>query len=171
MNTIYLTTSSIFIQKQDIPYSQIIINKFVESCLKLDVSIFEPYMHEDDVFEDKEKYSFLAQLHRMFDEFARDTLDDFTVSIKETVCNGCLKGQPVKHFKVSNNATKKPLDEFAFMIEVEKGILKDIYRCYDFKGGRTCTIGGGSSGFPAIEMSYDVVMKSKREYFASKALK
>lgn len=171
MNTTHLTTSSRFVQKQNISYSQIIIDKFIESCLRLDASIFEPYMHEDDVFEDKEKYSFLAQLHQMFDEFARDTLDDFSVSIKETVCNDCLKGQPVKHFNVSNNATKKPSDEFAFMIEVEKGILKDIYRCYDYKGGRTCTIGGGSSGFPAIEMSYDVVMKSKREYFASKALK
>ena len=171
MDTIHLTTSSTFIQKRDIPYSQSIIDNFIESCLKLDVSIFEPYMHEDDVFEDKEKYTFLAQLHSMFDEFARDTLDDFTVLIKDTVCNGCVKGQPVKHFKVVNNATKKPLDEFAFMIEVEKGILKDIYRCYDYKGGRTCTIGGGSSGFPAIEMSYDVVMKSKREYFASKAVK
>ena len=171
METIRLTTSSKFVQKQNIPYSKKIIDKFIESCLKLDVSIFEKYMHEDDVFEDKEKYTFLAQLHSLFNEFARDTFDDFTVSIKDTVCNGCLKGQAVKHFKVVNNATKKPKDEFAFMIEVEKGILKDIYRCYDYKGGRTCTIGGGSSGFPAIEMSYDLVMKSKREYFASKTLR
>lgn len=76
MNTIHLTTSSKFIQKEDIPYSQIIINKFTESCLKLDVSIFESYMQEDEVFEDKERYSFLAQLHLMFNEFTRDTLDN-----------------------------------------------------------------------------------------------
>ncbi len=122
MDTIHLTTASKFIQNQNITFSQIISDKFIECCLKLDVYIFEPFMQEDDVFEDKEKYSFLVQLHKMFDEFARDTLDDFTVSIKDTICNGCLKGQPVKHFKVSNNATKKPLGEFAFMIEVEGSI-------------------------------------------------
>ena len=169
MNTIHLTTSSKFIQKQDIKYSQIIIDKFIECCLKLDASIFEPYMHEDDVFEDKEKYIFLAQLHGMFDEFARDTLDDFSVAIKDTFCKGCLQGQPVKHFKVTNNLTGKPLDEFAFMIEVQDGVLKDVYRCYDYKGCRTTTIGGGKSGFRAITMSYDLVMKERRAYLASKA--
>lgn len=63
-------------------------------------------MNEDDVFEDKEKYIFLAQLHGMFDEFARETLDNFTILVKDTVCKGCLKGQPVKHFKVSNSIYK-----------------------------------------------------------------
>ncbi len=170
MTTIHLTTSSKFTQKHNIPFSQTIVDKFVECCLKLDVSIFEPYMHEDDVFEDKEKYTFLVQLYGMFNEFARDTLDDFSVTIKDTFCKGCLQGQPVKRFKVTNNLTKKPLDEFAFMIEVQDGVLKDIYRCYDYEGCRTTTIGGGKSGFPAIKMSYDVVMKSRREYFASKKI-
>lgn len=171
MNTIHLTTSSKFIQEQNVPYSQTIIAKFVECCLKLDASIFEPYMHEDDVFEDKEKYTFLAQLHGMFDEFARDTLDDFSVALKDTFCKGCLQGQPVKHFKVTNNLTKIPLDEFAFMIEVQDGVLKDIYRCYDFKGCRTITIGGGNSGFPAITLSYDLFIKDRKRYLASKASK
>ena len=167
MNTVHLTTSSRFIHKNDVPYSQIIIDKFIESCSKLDASIFEPYMHEDDVFEDKEKYAFLAQMHGMFDEFSRDTLDDFTVSVKDTVCKGCVKGQPVKHFKVSNNVTKKPLDEFAFMIEVEKGILKDIYRCYEYEGCRMYTLGGALS-HKNIQVSYDLMMKSRKEYWASK---
>lgn len=171
MGTIHLTTSLKFIQKQNTPYSQIIIAKFMESCLKLNASIFEPYMHEDDVFEDKEKYLFLAQLHSMFDEFARDTLGDFTVAVKDTVCTGCIKGQPVKHFKIINGAAKKPVHQFAFMIEVKEGILKDIYRCYDYKGCRMITTGGGTNGFPEIKMSYDVVMKSKKEYLASKKLK
>ncbi len=170
MNTIHLTTSSRFTQRQDIPYSQIIIDKFIESCLKLDASIFEPYMHEDDLFEDKEKYIFLAQMHGLFDEFKRDTSNDFRVSVKDTFCNGCLKGQPVKHFKVTNNATKKPLDEFAFMIEVEKGILKDIYRCYEYEGCRMYTLGGALS-HKNIQVSYDLMMKGRKEYLSSQKLK
>ena len=168
MNTVHLTTSSKFIQKQNIPYSQIIIDKFTESCLKLDTSIFEPYMQEDEVFEDKEKYLFLAQLHGMFDEFISDSFKNFSVSVKDSVCKGCSKGRPVLHFKVTDNKTKKSLDEFAFMIEEEEGILKDIYRCYDYKGCRTYTMGGKAKGFPEIEISYDLFIKGRKEYFASK---
>ncbi len=171
MNTIHLTTSSKFIQKQNIPYSQIIIDKFIESCLKLDASIFEPYMHEDDVFEDKEKYTFLAQLHGMFDEFARHAFNDFTVTVNDSICKGCVKGQSVKHFKVFNSIAKKPLHEFAFMIVINDGILKDIYRCYDYKGCKTITIGGGVSGFPALTLSYDLFIKDRKKYLASKESK
>ncbi len=167
MSTIHLTTSPKFIQKQNTSYSEIIANKFIDSCLKLDASIFEPYMHEDDVFEDKEKYNFLAQLHGMFDEFARHAFNDFTVKVNDSICKGCVEGQPVKHFKVFNSIAKKPLHEFAFMVEVDNGLLKDIYRCYDYKGCRMTTI-GGTKGFPAIKMSYDLVMKSRKEYLASK---
>ena len=38
MDAIHRTTSSTVIQKQDIPYPQIIIDKFTESYLKLDAS-------------------------------------------------------------------------------------------------------------------------------------
>lgn len=167
MNTLHLKVTSKFIKNQNIDYSQNIIDKFIESCLKLDASIFEPYMNEDDVFEDKEKYIFLSQMHSMFSEFARDTLDDFKVEVINTVCKGCVKGEPAKHFKVTNNATKKPLDEFAFMIEVEKGILKDIYRCYEYDGCRMYTLGGALS-HKNIQVSYDLMMKSRKEYLASK---
>ncbi|MEJ7827212.1 MAG: hypothetical protein WKF91_03425 [Segetibacter sp.] len=163
MNAIHLITSSHFIKHRNTFYSQTIIDKFIECCLKLDASIFKPYMHDDDVFEEKEKYAFLAQLYGMLDEFARDTLDDFTVTLKDTICNGCVKGYPVKHFKVRNNESQKSIGEFAFLIEIEKDILKDIYRCYDYKGCRTCTIGGGTTGLPVIEVSYESLMKSYRE--------
>ncbi len=72
MSNIHLITSSKFIQNQNTSYSQIIIDKFIESCLKLDASIFEPYMKEEELFEDKEKYLFLGKLRDMFNEFLHD---------------------------------------------------------------------------------------------------
>lgn len=75
--------------------------------------------------------------------------------------------EPVFHFKVAT-IKEKPIDEFAYLLEVEEGILKDIYRCYHHNGCRTYLIGDKSKGFPEIEIIYDVFMKSKKEYFASK---
>ncbi len=170
MNTIHLTTSFEFIQKKNITYSQIITDKFKESCLKLDVSIFEPYMQEDEVFEDKEKYLFLAQVKELFTEIKSKALQDFKVKIKDTVCKGCSEGKPVFHFKVVTTE-EKTIEEFAYMIEVDGGILKDIYRCYDYKGCRTYMMGDKSKGFPEIEISYDLFMKGRKEYFASNKIK
>ena len=49
METIHLKTSKSFIEREDFSQSKKVIEKFIESCLQLDISIFEPYMHEDDV--------------------------------------------------------------------------------------------------------------------------
>lgn len=60
--TVHLTTSDIFQQVAQVNQSENIVDAFIESCKALDASIFEPYMEEDNVFEDKSKYLFLASM-------------------------------------------------------------------------------------------------------------
>ena len=74
---IHLNTSTAFKQHAEPSQSQLIINAFIESCKALDASIFEPFMEEDNVFEDKNKYLFLAELKSLFDSYKPK--DDFTV--------------------------------------------------------------------------------------------
>ncbi len=39
----HLKTSTSFFQKENKDHSQLVIDKFIEACLQLDASIFEPY--------------------------------------------------------------------------------------------------------------------------------
>src|SRR5256885_1085146 len=133
MKTTHLKTSKSFIKREDFSQSKKVINKFIESCLWLDISIFEPYMHEDDVFEDKEKYKFLADLKRSFDNVRNLTKSDFEITIEDRKCNGCSLGKMVKHFKVVNNKTSNYIGSFGFLIDEENGLLKNIYRCNRYK--------------------------------------
>ena len=133
METIYLKTSVSFIEGENFSQSKKVIDKFIASCMQLDISIFEPYMHEDDVFEDKEKYMFLADLKRSFDNIRSLTQSDFNITIEDRKCNGCSLGNTVKHFEVFNNKTNSYIGSFGFLIDVENGMLKNIYRCLRYK--------------------------------------
>lgn len=131
---IHLKTKVNFQQQQDIDESKIIINKFIEACNNLDVSIFEPYMDEDkDVFEDKEKYRFLERLHGIFEEYRRVTFDDFLVTNTPTICNGCSQGKRVQQFKIYGVEQACIIGEFGYVIEVKDGFLKDIYLCFSYE--------------------------------------
>ncbi len=70
--TVHLTTCNTLQEEAKIDQSQNIIDAFVESCKVLDASIFEPFMEEDTVFEEKNKYLFLAGLKVLFDSY-KDT--------------------------------------------------------------------------------------------------
>ncbi|MDQ6763813.1 MAG: hypothetical protein M3015_14460 [Bacteroidota bacterium] len=133
METIHLKTSKSFIEREDFSQSKKVIDKFIESSLQLDISIFEPYMDEDDVFEDKEKYMFLADLKRSFDNIRNLAESDFNITIEDRKCNGCSSGKMVKHFEVFNKKTNSYIGSFGFLIDVENGILKNIYRCLRYK--------------------------------------
>ena len=50
-------------------YSKEIAGKFIESCLKLDASIFEPLIEEDEYFQDLDKYRFLDSMKKVFQPF------------------------------------------------------------------------------------------------------
>jgi hypothetical protein len=133
METIHLKTRKSFIAREDFSQSKKVIDKFIASCMQLNISIFEPYMNEDDVFEDKEKYKFLADLKRSFDKIRNLTQSDFKITIEDRKCNGCSLGNTVKHFEVFNNKTNSYVGSFGFLIDVGNGMLKNIYRCLTYK--------------------------------------
>ena len=41
---IHLVTKETFLKENDVNKSQLIIDKLIESCIELDISIFEPYI-------------------------------------------------------------------------------------------------------------------------------
>lgn len=157
-DTLHLKTSKRFKEAKQTSESQLIVDGFIKACLHLNASLFEPFMAEDRIFEDKEKYLFLAELHSIFKEIRRKAPDDFTVQIKDTFCKGCEIGKAVKHFIVNSRQLTDEAGHFAFLIEVQDGILIDIYRCYDYEGCKTYPFRLGPN-VPPIEMSYDLVMK------------
>ena len=93
--TIHLPTSDSFQQHVQLDYSQLIINAFIESCKALDASVFEPFLEEDDVFEDKNKYLFLASLKSLFDSYKSRQHLVAEVYLNEGTCQGCKYGKPV----------------------------------------------------------------------------
>jgi hypothetical protein len=129
----HLKTSKSFVEHLDGNKSKEVVDKFIESCLHLDASIFEPYMQEEDVFEDKGKYRFLADLKKLFDKAKMLAGVDFKVNIEDRNCRGCTLGGIVKHFEVVNNKSNNYIGSFGFLIDSEDGMLKNIYRCLNYK--------------------------------------
>jgi len=127
--TIHLTTSDSFQHESQIDHSKLIIDAFVESCITLDASIFEPYMDEENVFEDKDKYLFLASIKELFDSYKDKKAVIINVDVEDDTCKGCQYGKPIKLFSVKGRGRIIFTGQFAYRINVEKGILIDIYRC------------------------------------------
>ncbi len=163
MTTIHLRSNTRFREQQDLNQSQLVISKFIEACISQDASIFEPYMQEDDVFEDKEKYLFLAQLKDLFAEIKSEIRIPYYMTVRDSECCGCPegKGKLVKHFELKHRLSHSVLDGFAFLIDTENGILKDIFRCYDYAGCLKVSLGG--DGLPTIQVSRDLWRKSQKE--------
>jgi hypothetical protein len=137
-NTVlHLKTKESFHQCRDIERSETIITAFIEACSKLNAGIFEPFMNEDDCFEDKGKYEFLSALQKKLKHHRKRVGNTFIVSVEDTVCNGCSYGKPVKSFyfyssdeeKNSTKGTAKFSKGFGYLIDIQDGILKDIYEC------------------------------------------
>ena len=159
---IHLKTTLSFQEKVTIDESTLIVQKFIDACMLLDVSIFEPFMNEDDNFEDKDKYRFLERLHKSFEEYRQDLLDDFFVERITTICEGCSYGKRVEQFKIYEGESKKFYDDFGFLIDEANGKLIDIYQCNQYKGCKMITIGGGNSNFPEITISEQVLRSEQR---------
>jgi hypothetical protein len=101
----------------------------MDCCKALDASIFEPYMDEDSIFENKDKYLFLADLKALFDSCKENKSIAINVSVEDGTCMGCKHGMDIKIFKVKGWGRVLFSDSFAYVIEKERGVLKDIYRC------------------------------------------
>ena len=126
---IHLTTSESFQKEAPSNKSEKIVDAFIESCKALDASIFEPFMEENNVFEFKNKYLFLASLKTLFDTFKNDKPVSLDIVVNDGICNGCKYGKLVKIFSVNGWDSVKYNDRFAYVIEKENEVLKDIFRC------------------------------------------
>lgn len=132
LSSVHLTTSDVFKEQSQVLQSERIIEAFNKSCIELDASIFEPYMQEDDIFEDKNKYLFLAELKTLFDSFKDKKAVKIIVSHSKGTCSGCSMGKRVSVFDVRGLGRILFTDKFGFVIDIKDGILIDIFRCQLF---------------------------------------
>ncbi|WP_281541561.1 hypothetical protein [Maribacter aestuarii] len=102
--------------------ARLIINSFIDACTKLDTKIIEPLLDEDQYFEEKDKYRFLAFLKGQFD-FARSKGFDSTI-LKYGECGMCVMGHSTYEFYGADGKIR-----FAYIIEQRDGEVKDIYNC------------------------------------------
>ncbi|WP_282055668.1 hypothetical protein [Maribacter luteus] len=109
--------------------AQKIIEKFIKACLALDASIFEPMIEENQYFEEKDKYRFLASLQEQFDwAVARGAKD---VIMRKGKCGLCVIGHETYEFYGN-----KQTPEFAYIINTNKHGVKDIFLCNGSSGRR-----------------------------------
>jgi len=104
--------------------SNIIISKFHEACEKLDASIFEPFIKEDDVFEDVGKWEFLEKLKDLF-EFSKLDLGVELLARQKGHCTHCHPDAEVTEY--ADPLTGKV--HFAYFFEIQEGQLTDVYSC------------------------------------------
>ena len=131
--TQHLTTTKKFLDNKNPEGTATVIEQFIEGCKKLDAGIIEKVIDEDDVFENKSKYEFLANLKELFGIIKSKKTDQLNVIATDDHCKGCSFGKPVKIFSVYTSGSTKPFWDFAFVIEIDKGVLKDIYQCNLFR--------------------------------------
>lgn len=102
-------------------------SKFIESCQKLDASIFEPYINEEEYFQNLDKYRFLQSLKDEFDRVKRMGIER-TILIEGT-CEECYKGQKSYQFYGKN-----VIPEFSYVIHKKSGDIVDILMCNSSSG-------------------------------------
>ena len=104
------------------PQSEIIVKSFIQSCTNLDTTMFEPYIEDDQLFDDKDKYRFLAFLKSQFDSAKKMGLTKMI--LKQGRCEMCLRGHKSYEFYGEED---KP--RFAYVIEEKGGEIKNIFNC------------------------------------------
>jgi len=109
--------------------SNIIISKFHDACEQLDASIFEPFIKEDDVFEDVGKWEFLEKLKETFDLVKLD-LGIEAVARQKGHCTHCHPDAEVTEY--ADPLTGKI--HFAYFFEIKEGQLTDVYTCVASSG-------------------------------------
>ena len=100
--------------------ADLIIQKFKESCINLDASIFESLIKVDQYFDDLDKFRFLQSLKNEFDRVKAKGITT-TTTLKEGECLMCFRGSP--NFEFYGKDTKP---EFAYIIHKEEGIIINI---------------------------------------------
>jgi hypothetical protein len=115
--------------------------------------------NESELFENKEKYLFLADLKKLFHAYKSKT-NLFSVRREDKVCIGCSKGKRVCHFTIYSTGDEREVFDFGFVIDTDEGILKDIYRCQWYKHSVKYNMTSQGllikpEGLPAITISID----------------
>lgn len=117
-----LKTKKLSINKQNE-----IVDAFINACVRMDPSIFEPLMHEDQLFEDKTKWVFMTDLRNKL--WSKSLENSNKLSVRTGQCEGCSCGQETLEFY-----DEKGKFHFAYLIEKEKGEVKDIFECFMSSG-------------------------------------
>ena len=128
-------TSKIELTSEKNVNADTVVSHFFNACTKLEISIFEPYMQETDLFEDLSKAEFLSKYQRRFHSIKKQVGKDYSVERSQTVCTGCSTGKAVELFKYYSSHSKSQVVNLAFMIYFQNGNLIDIYECHSCKGG------------------------------------
>jgi len=108
-------------QAKETNQSQLVMDTFIEACIKLDASLFEPLIDEDQMFQDRDKYRFLQSIKDVFDSIKAKQITQ--VELNLSTCNGCEMGH-VSHEFYSNGEF-----QFAYILMMKDGVLFDIFRC------------------------------------------
>ena len=97
-------------------------NAFIQSCLNLDASIFEPYIAEDRYFQELDKYRFLQSLKDIFSSHSNGEVKK--ISLKHGKCQFCYLGMATHDFYDESG-----YHLFSYIISEENGLLDDISIC------------------------------------------
>lgn len=123
MEPIKLKTTTHAQNKQD---SNLILQRFIEACEQMDVSSFEPLIDEDAIFQDTDKYRFLASWKGIIDNVRSKGISQLVA--KEGQCQFCLRGHKTYEFHSQEGL------QFAYIVETKRDLVKDIYVCQASSG-------------------------------------
>jgi hypothetical protein len=99
-----------------------ILNQFIEACVTLDASIFEPLIEEEQYFQDLDKYRFLQSLKDEFDKVKIKGINQ--TRLKIGYCQGCVSGHQTHQF--FGNET---VPEFSYILSNKNNQIEDIFKC------------------------------------------
>ena len=101
--------------------SKLIMETFINACIDLDASIFEPLIDEDQLFQDMDKYRFLHSMKFLFDYMKAQEIPK--LELKLANCKGCQRGHITHEFHYKGHF------KFAYILQMEDEVLVDIFRC------------------------------------------
>lgn len=114
--------------------TDLLLQKFIEAALALDTSIMEPFIPEDLLLQDMDKYRFLASLKDRFDNIRQQYPENWRVEPADLTCGFCNRGKPLAGFVVYAGCELLPYEKFGYFVEKdENGNTKDIYICNGFR--------------------------------------
>ena len=99
-----------------------IVKSFIESCVNFDPSTIEPFIKDDQYFDDLDKYRFLAFLKAQFDSARSVGLKKMIV--RQGSCEMCIIGHDTYEFYGEDGKIR-----FAYIIEKKNGEVKNIFNC------------------------------------------